>query len=159
MHNHKHNLKLKKQNSMYNRRAIHKQMKQHRSDNFPSCNGYARKKAWKEKFATSFNSPPANVRELDDKYELHLFAPGLEKSDFIIALMDQVLSITVKEKTEENGTWKRLEYSLNGFVRKFELSEKVDKTAIEAKYENGVLIVSLAKMEGFETVRKEIEIV
>lgn len=144
---------------MYNKRAIYKQMAQHRSDNFSSCGGHRRKKAWKEKFAASFNTPPANVRELDDKYELHLFAPGLEKSDFIIALIDHVLSITVKEKTDDNGNWKRLEYSLNGFVRQFELSEKVDKTAIEAKYEKGVLIVSLAKLEGFETTRQEIEIV
>lgn len=144
---------------MYNKRAFYRQMNQHRSDNITSCNGHSRKKAWKEKFASSFNSPPVNVRELDDKYELHLFAPGLEKSDFIIATIDQTLSITVKEKTEDQGNWKRLEHISKGFVRQFALNEKVDKEGISAKYENGVLIISLPKLEGSETSRKEIEIV
>lgn len=144
---------------MYNKRAFYRQMKQHRSDNNPSCDRFSRKRAWKEKFATLNNTPRANVRELDDKYELHLFAPGFEKSDFIIAVMDQVLSITVKEKAEDQGNWKRMEHISKGFVRQFELNEKVDKEGITAKYENGVLIISLSKLEGFETSRREIEIV
>ena len=144
---------------MNNRRAFYRQMNQHRSDNFSSCNGHSRKRAWKEKFASSFNSPPANVRELDDKYELHLFAPGLEKSDFIIAVIDQNLSISVKEPTEDQGNWKRLEHVNRGFVRQFALNDKVDTSAITAKYEKGVLIISIAKLEGYEISRKEIEIV
>jgi len=38
------------------------------------------------------------------------------------------------------------------------LNDKIDKDAIEAKYEEGILKVSLAKKEGFETVRKKVEI-
>lgn len=144
---------------MYNKRAFHRQMNHHRSDNSGPCNRSSRKHAWKEKFARAFHTPPANVREMDDKYELHLFAPGYEKSDFIIATMDQILSITVKDKNEETENWKRLEYVPKGFVRQFELSEKIDKDAITAKYENGVLIIDLSKLEGHETSRKEIEIV
>ncbi len=144
---------------MYNKRAYYRQMNQHKSDHNHGCDRFSRRRAWKEKFAASFKNPPANVRELDDKYELYLFAPGYEKSDFIIAVADQTLSITVKEKAQEEGSWKRLEYTYKGFVRQFELNEKVDKEAITAKYENGVLIISLTKLEGFETSRKEIEIV
>ena len=145
---------------MYSKRAFHRYMNHHRSDNSKPCGRSARKHAWKEKYMRAFHRPPANVRELDDKYELQLFAPGYEKSDFIIATMDQVLSITVKDKDEEkSGHWKRVEYVPKGFVRQFELSEKVNKDAITAKYENGVLIISLDKLEGFETTRKEIEIV
>ena len=99
------------------------------------------------------------MRELDDKYELYLYAPGYEKSDFIIALIDDRLSISVKEKKEEAGNWRRQEFTQREFVRQFELSEKVDKSAIEAKYENGVLILNLPKLEGHETSRQEIEIV
>lgn len=144
---------------MYNKRAFFRQMNHHRSDNSRSCGGYSRKNIWREKFEASFKTPPANVRELDDKYELHLFAPGYEKSDFIIAVIDQNLSISVKETTEDKGNWKRLEHVKKGFVRQFELNDKVDKEGITAKYENGVLIISLAKLEGYETDRKEIEIV
>ena len=116
------------------------------------------RRAWRSRYQSSFNYPPANVREMDDKYELYLFAPGYEKSDFIIALIDERLSISVKEKTEEEGNWRRKEFTQRDFVREFELSEKVDKSAIVAKYENGVLILSIPKLEEFETDRKEITI-
>jgi HSP20 family protein len=144
---------------MYNKRAFFRQMNHNKSGHGRSCHGSSRKHGWYEKFGASYSTPPANVRELDDKYELHLFAPGYEKSDFIIAIIDQTLSITVKEKTEDQRSWKRLEHINRGFVRQFDLSEKIDKEGITARYENGVLIITLHKLEGFETTRKEIEIV
>lgn len=120
------------------------------------------KKAWKEKMNANFNAgtntPPVNVRETDNSYELYLFAPGYEKSDFVISLTDQVLNISVADKKEMEGNWKRQEYTPKGFVRQFELNEKTNKSAIAATYKNGVLILSLPKLEGFETARHEIEI-
>ncbi len=142
---------------MCNRRAMYKNRGHHNADKFRGYGGHPRKRAWKEQFKAAFNKPPANVRELDDKYELYLFAPGYEKSDFLIALIDQNLSISV-EKKEEKETWKRLEYVPDSFVREFELNEKIDKSAITAKYENGVLILSLPKLEGFETARQEVTV-
>ena len=145
---------------MYTKRAFYNQANQHRMNQFRNCKGgYPMRKAWKSGFNTGYNYPPANVRELDDKYELYLFAPGYEKSDFIIALIDDRLSISVKEKPQEEGEWKRQEFVQHEFVRQFELSEKVNKTAIEAKYENGVLMLSLPKSKEYETNRQEIEIV
>ena len=44
------------------------------------------------------------------------------------------------------------------FVREFELSEKIDQDGISAKYEEGILKVTLPKLPGFETVRKDIGI-
>lgn len=116
------------------------------------------KKMWKQKMHGALNIPPVNVREMDDKYELHLFAAGYVKSDFSLALTDQTLSISTSPKNGEITSWKRHEYSPQGFVRKFELNEKVDKSAISATYENGVLILTLPKLEGFETERKEITV-
>jgi HSP20 family molecular chaperone IbpA len=143
---------------MYYKRAINNNMNQYRSANSGPCGMTTRKKAWKSKFQASFNYPPANVRELDDKYELYLYAPGYEKSDFIIALIDDRLSVSVKEKDQQDENWKRKEFSQKEFVRQFELSDKVDKAAIIAKYEKGVLILSLPKLEEFETSRQEIKI-
>ena len=143
---------------MYNKRAFHRHWSQNQSDNFRTCGEHPGKKVWKEKFRAAFNHPPANVKELDDKYELHLFAPGFEKSDFLIALIDQVLSISVNDKKEDKESWNRQEHVSKGFVRQFELNEKIDKSAIQAKYEDGVLLVSLRKLEGFESNRQEIKI-
>jgi HSP20 family protein len=116
------------------------------------------KKAWKENFNAQFNTPPVNVRETDNSYELYLFAPGYEKNDFVISLTDQVLSISVADTKATEGNWKRQEYTPKGFVRQFELNDKTDKTAIAATYKDGVLILSLPKLEGFETTHHEIEV-
>ena len=104
--------------------------------------------------------PPVNVQELDDRYEVFLVAPGLERADFNISLVEHVMTIAVEKKEtaekEEAGTWKRKEFSAGGFQRKFELNEKIDLDSIKAKYEDGILQVTLSKLEGEETVRKDI---
>ena len=146
---------------MYSKRAIHKRS-HHHSDHQAMCRGGGRgrgrgRRSLKEKFANVFSIPPANVRENDDSYELHIFAPGFEKKDFIIAVIDQQLSISVKDKMEEES-WKRQEFVQKGFVRTFELNEAIDTAAIVAKYENGVLMLNLPKLEGFETNRQDIEV-
>lgn len=144
---------------MYNKREFHKHFGPHFGN---KCKGgfgdHPFKNAWKEHVRPSFNNPPANVKELDDKYELHLYAPGFEKSDFLIALIDKNLSISVDNKKDDQSNWKRQEYIPRGFVRQFELNEKIEKTSIKAQYENGVMIISLPKGAGFETERQEIEI-
>ena len=144
---------------MYHKQVYQSHCKPHHGRGFRSFGGHHGMREWKENFMTNFTYPQANVREMDDKYELHLFAPGYQKSDFIIALIDQKLSITVKkEEIEPDANWKRLEFWPRDFVRQFELNEKIDREAINAKYENGVLILSLPKQEGFETKRNEITI-
>ena len=106
------------------------------------------------------NYPPVNVQELDDRYEIFLFAPGLSKEDFNIALKENFMTIAVdkKEETEieEGAFWKRKEFSQRGFKRTFELNEKIDLDSIKAKYDNGILQLTLAKLEGEETIRKDI---
>jgi HSP20 family protein len=110
-------------------------------------------------FGMDAANPPANVREIDDAFELQLVAPGYEKKDFTIAIIDNKISISVSKedgKLEEN--WKRQEYIPGDFLREFVLNEKVDKSAITAKYDKGILSTKLPKLEGFETSREKIEI-
>jgi len=144
---------------MCNRRAFYKNRNHHQSSKFENHRGHRGRKFWKEKFKATFNQPPANVQELDDQYVLFLYAPGLEKKDFLIATLDDTLSISVEKQSGEDIKWKREEYAPGGFKRQFELNEKIDKTAIKAKYEQGVLIITLPKLEGFETNRQDIEVV
>jgi HSP20 family protein len=115
------------------------------------------RKFWKDQFRASMQNPPANVLEENDQYLLHLYAPGFSKEDFLIATIDNTLSISL-EVSEDHTAWKRQEYSPQSFKRQFDLSEKIKKDAISAKYEDGVLIVTLPKLEGMETSRQEIQI-
>ena len=142
---------------MCNKRAFHQEY-HNRLSRFGRYGEHPLKKAWKENFKAMFNYPPANVRELDDSYELSLFAPGFEKSDFSISLVEQTLSISVENKTETPENWKRKEYAPKGFVREFELNEHIDKSNIAVKYENGVLIFSLPKLENAKTAGQTINI-
>jgi HSP20 family protein len=93
---------------------------------------------------------PVNVKETEKTYELEVVAPGFEKTDFIINLDQNLLTISVEKKDEvskENEKQIRREYSYRSFKRSFTLDEKIDATNIEASYINGVLTLNLPKKE------------
>ncbi len=119
-------------------------------------------KKWMKHMFAAWGYPPVNLEELDDRYEIQLYAAGYAKSDFQVNLKDDVLTIAV-EKPEQDWTdwtsWERPGFKPGGFERRFKLNEKIDKEAIGAKYEEGVLTITLPKRSGFETSRQEIEVV
>ena len=120
------------------------------------------RKMMKHKYAQGRGGhfPKVNVQELDDRYELFVYAAGYAKGDFKVDLSDNTLIISVNSttKNESNYNWRRQEFQPRKFERQFELNDKIDKDAIEAKYEDGILKVTLAKKEGFETIRRTVDI-
>jgi len=119
------------------------------------------KRWWKHKFASMWHQPAVNVKEYDHQYELLVYASGYAKSDFQVSIRDHTLIIKAKHRDVaegENWHWRRQEFQAQGFERQFELNEKVDRDAIEAKYEEGILVIKLPKLEGFETSRQDIDI-
>lgn len=113
--------------------------------------------------------PPVNIIEKADSYKLELAAPGLEKGDFNIKLEGAILTISADKKVvnqEENKIEEnkiadkviRREFGNKSFKRSFTLDDKIDAAAIEAKYENGILILELPKREEVKAVAKEINI-
>lgn len=110
-------------------------------------------------FQVGRNSPPVNVEELDDRYELSLYAPGYAKNDFQISLVDNILTVKVEGQENQLDTnWRRQEFLSTGFERGFELNDKIDRNKIEAKYADGILRLTLTKKEGAETIRTKINI-
>lgn len=102
---------------------------------------------------------PVNILESDTQYELHLHAPGLTKENFTITVVDQILTISIKAKEaklEENTRWLRKEYAPNGYKRQFELSDLVDVNKIAAKYEAGILKLTVLKKEDSVTTRNDV---
>lgn len=142
------------------RRSYHHQKKWGNPEHGHWLAGKANRFGKRKKRMGGWFYPPVNIQELDDRYELFLFAPGLTKEDFNISLKDNLLKIAVDRKEEEvieeGGFWKRREFSTRGFQRKFELNKKIDLDSIKAKYENGILQLTLSKLEGEETLRKDI---
>ena len=99
---------------------------------------------------------PVNVKETEKSYQLEVVAPGFEKTDFIINLDQNLLTISAEKKEDVNqdcfGSASqekqiRREYSFRSFKRSFTLDEKIDATNIEASYINGILTLNLPKKE------------
>lgn len=100
--------------------------------------------------STSLLIPDANITENDKNFSIELAAPGLEKKDFNVEVQDGVLSISAEkkeEKSEEDKNYRRREFSYNSFSRSFTLPENSMSDKIDAKYENGVLRLTLPKKE------------
>jgi HSP20 family protein len=96
------------------------------------------------------NLPSVNVAETDLGFRIELAAPGLEKGDFKLSLDKDILTIKV-EKTaseeESTETFVRREFNYTKFERSFQLPKTIDHDKIDAKYDAGVLHVSLPKRE------------
>ncbi|MBK8847258.1 MAG: Hsp20/alpha crystallin family protein [Bacteroidetes bacterium] len=94
--------------------------------------------------------PAVNISETDNGFRIELAAPGLKKEDFKINVDNNVLSISaeVKRESEQKGTsYSRKEFVYNSFKRSFNLPEQVTQNDITASYENGLLTISLPKVE------------
>lgn len=94
--------------------------------------------------------PAINVAEDVDKFHLELSAPGFDKGDFKIELDKGLLTVSGEHKVENESKEKnftRKEFSYGSFQRSFTLPEGIQEEAIDAKYENGILKLTLPKKE------------
>lgn len=105
--------------------------------------------------------PPVNIVENTTAYQLEVAIPGLEKSDFNIKLDSNILTISADQKQATKSETEKVirkEFSNKAFKRSFTLDEKIEATSIEAKYENGILKLTLPKKEVAKITTKEITI-
>lgn len=91
--------------------------------------------------------PKVNVIESDADYQLQMALPGYERDDLTITVEENVLTIT-SEKTWEGEEGKQAthtEFRVAPFKRSFSLPKGLQEGKIEAKMNNGLLEVALAK--------------
>jgi HSP20 family protein len=98
---------------------------------------------------TGTTIPAVNIKETNDHFEVEVAAPGMRKEDFKVELNNNVLSIS-SERRDENEQkeerFTRREFSFQSFQRTFHLAKDVvDADNIQARYENGVLKLSIPK--------------
>ena len=106
--------------------------------------------------------PSVNISETDTNFELALAAPGKTRKDFNVELDDHVLTVSSESKHEDESKtdqYTRREFRYDNFQRSFRLPETVDTAGIKAKYDNGILTISLPKHEeAIPEPKKQIEI-
>ncbi|MFM9987152.1 Hsp20/alpha crystallin family protein [Flavobacterium sp.] len=107
--------------------------------------------------------PAVNIKENKNEFNIEFASPGFAKKDFKIDLDENVLTISAekeKEKNEENDNFTRKEFSYNSFSRSFTLPQSVNTDKIDAKYNDGILKLSIPKMEETKLLpKKEIKVV
>lgn len=92
--------------------------------------------------------PAVNIKDNTDHFSIELAAPGYKKDDLKVQVKDGVLSISSEKKAEseqEEKGYTRKEWSYASFSRSFVLPEHTDADSLKAKFEDGVLKLTLKK--------------
>ena len=106
---------------------------------------------------------PFNLRETDNSFEIEVVAPGLKKEDFNLSVAGDTLTVAFEEKEEKKEDnnqegWIMQEYRKQPFSRSFQLNDAIEAANIKARYENGILHLSLPKNEKAKRISKTIKV-
>lgn len=102
--------------------------------------------------------PSVDIYEKDEKMFFEAEVPGFNKEDLKVDVQGNVITFSGERKTEtkegENSFRKERRYGK--FSRSFQLGFETDGNNVDAKYENGILTVVIAKPQ--EQQAKQIQI-
>ncbi len=103
---------------------------------------------------------PVNILKTDEAYELYVAAPGRNKEDFKMSVSGNELTISYQKSPTggDEQNWVRYEYRRGSFERSFLIDDTVDTASIAAKYEDGILKVTLPIKPGSIVPSKDIQI-
>ncbi|MFN8887369.1 MAG: Hsp20/alpha crystallin family protein [Cyclobacteriaceae bacterium] len=94
--------------------------------------------------------PKVDVLENEQAFEIHFAVPGLNKEDFNIELKDNYLTVSGERKfsnEKKDKNYHSIETSYGSFSRAFSLPENADASKINAKYDRGILELTIPKDE------------
>lgn len=101
----------------------------------------------------AFTSPSLDLRETADRYIFEVEVPGFDKSEIELVIKDGLLTISGKKDTlegeeEQEKTYLIQERRLStSFKRSITLAKQVEQDSVSAKFENGMLIIEIPKIE------------
>jgi len=92
--------------------------------------------------------PPVDIYEASNEVFLIADMPGVKKEDLYLNIENDELTISGKfDGPAEDGKKLISECIYGNYFRTFTLSETIDQSKVSAKLENGVLTVTLPKLE------------
>lgn len=119
----------------------------------------AREGSEEEPLQTSW-VPAIDVFEDQNTIRLHAELPGLTADDIQLSVEDSRLIIQGEKRMRheaDEGDYRRVEARYGSFYRSFPLPNTVDQDHIDADFENGVLEVTLPKVEAAKPKRIELK--
>ena len=98
------------------------------------------------------NLMKTDVKETEKGYEVDMDLPGFKKDEIQIELKDGYLTVSAekgldKDEEDKKGKYIRKERYAGALSRTFYLGEEIREDEIKAKFENGILSVSIPKEE------------
>ena len=101
-------------------------------------------------FNNGITLPKVNIKETDESFMLEMAVPGFKKSDFVLDVENDELSISADlstEASEQEEGYTRREFGFSSFKRTFALPDSVEEGGIKASYKEGILAVEIPKKE------------
>ncbi|MBS5605753.1 Hsp20/alpha crystallin family protein [Clostridium sp. AF18-27] len=101
-----------------------------------------------------------DIRDTDSSYELDIDMPGFKKEDIKAQLKDGYLTISAStsannDEQDKDGRYIRRERYAGSCSRSFYVGEGVKEEDIRAKFENGILKLSIPKVENKPQVEEQ----
>jgi len=109
--------------------------------------------------STTLDYPAVNVWEKENSLVVTTELPGMDTENINISVTGATLTISGVSKADpikEGETYLRQERELGNFQRNIQLPFQVDSKAVEAKYEKGILKITLPRQK--EDLPKKIKI-
>ncbi|HPE69901.1 MAG TPA: Hsp20/alpha crystallin family protein [Thermotogota bacterium] len=107
--------------------------------------------------------PSVDVYETEKDYSFEFELPGMKKDDIEVNVENDVLTVQSKVKEEkeedrevEGRKYHVVERKMGTFKRQFMVPENASPEGIKAKFENGILVLTLPKKE--EALPKSISV-
>jgi len=107
------------------------------------------------------NVMKTDVREHDDGYEVDIDLPGFKKDEISLSLENGYLSVNAakgldKDEKDKKGKLIRQERYAGSMTRSFYVGEAITEQEVKAKFENGVLQLSIPKKEAPNVPEKKL---
>ncbi len=98
-----------------------------------------------------------DVKETEDGYEVDVDLPGFRKEEIKLELNSGYLTISTEKSLEkkDNGRILRQERYMGTMQRSFYVGDSITEEDIKARYENGVLSLTLPKKEAKKAPEKK----
>lgn len=111
-------------------------------------------------FEGAMNAMKTDVRELDDHYELDIDIPGVDKENVKAQVQNGYLNITAthgssNDEKDKDGKYIRKERYYGTVSRSFYVGDSVKNEDIKARFDKGILKLSIPKLDPAKAVEKD----
>jgi HSP20 family protein len=106
--------------------------------------------------------PRVDIRETNTQFVLEAEVPGLSKDQVKVEVKDDTLTIRGEKRddAQKDGKYNVREIKRSSFIRSFSLPPSVvDKTSVKAKFQDGLLEVTIGKVKPLPPPKPDIKVI